>query len=91
MIFVDRTDEMARFRAALTQEKPSLVALYGRRRLGKSTLIKKVLSEQDVYFLADRSEAQHQRILLAKVLGQQFTDFDKVEYPDCYSDYNNSK
>ena len=67
MIFVDRTDEMARFRAALTQEKPSLVALYGRRRLGKSTLIKKVLSEQDVYFLADRSEAQHQRILLAKV------------------------
>ena len=82
MIFVDRTDEMARFRAALTQEKPSLVALYGRRRLGKSTLIKKVLSEQDVYFLADRSEAQHQRILLAKVLGQQFPDFDKVEYPD---------
>ena len=82
MIFVDRTDEMARFRAALTQEKPSLVALYGRRRLGKSTLIKKVLSAQDVYFLADRSEAQHQRILLAKVLGQQFPDFDKVEYPD---------
>lgn len=82
MIFVDRTDEMARFRAALTQEKPSLVALYGRRRLGKSTLIKKELSEQDVYFLADRSEAQHQRILLAKVLGQQFPDFDKVEYPD---------
>ncbi|MFW5599412.1 MAG: ATP-binding protein, partial [Bacteroidales bacterium] len=80
MIFVDRTDEMARFRAALTQEKPSLVALYGRRRLGKSTLIKKVLSEQDVYFLADRSEAQHQRILLAKVLGQQLPDFLKFEY-----------
>ena len=82
MEFVDRTDETARLKGALTREKSSLVMMYGRRRLGKSTLIKRVLSDTDVYFLADRSEGLHQRTLLAKVMAQVFPDFDKVTYPD---------
>ena len=82
MKFVDRTDEAARLRDALAGEKCSLVVIYGRRRLGKSTLVKRVLSEKDVYFLADRSEEQHQRALLAKVIAQLFPDFDKSSYPD---------
>ena len=82
MKFVDRIDETARLKDALAREKSSLVVMYGRRRLGKSTLIKKVLSDMDVYFLADRSEGQHQRILLAKVIAQVFSDFDKLTYPD---------
>ena len=82
MKFVDRIDETARLKDALAREKSSLVVMYGRRRLGKSTLIKKVLSDTDVYFLADRSEGQHQRILLAKVIAQVFSDFDKLTYSD---------
>ena len=82
MKFVDRIDEAARLKDALAREKSSLVVMYGRRRLGKSTLIKRVLSDTDVYFLADRSEGQHQRILLAKVIAQVFSDFDKLTYPD---------
>lgn len=82
MKFVDRIDETARLKDALAREKSSLVVMYGRRRLGKSTLIKRVLSEDDVYFLADRSEEQHQRVLLAKVIAQIFPDFDKLTYPD---------
>ena len=82
MKFVDRIDEAARLKDALTREKSSLVVMYGRRRLGKSTLIKRVLSDNDVYFLADRSEGQHQRALLAKVIAQVFPDFDKLTYPD---------
>ncbi|WP_221657939.1 ATP-binding protein [Bacteroides salyersiae] len=82
MKFVDRIDEAARLKDALTREKFSLVVMYGRRRLGKSTLIKRVLSDNDVYFLADRSEGQHQRTLLAKVIAQVFPDFDKLTYPD---------
>ena len=69
MEFVDRIAETARLEAALSGEKSTLVVMYGRRRLGKSTLIKRVLSEGDVYFLADRSEGQHQRLLLASGLG----------------------
>ncbi len=82
MKFVDRIDEAARLKDALARGKSSLVVMYGRRRLGKSTLIKRVLSENDVYFLADRSEGQHQRVLLAKVIAQVFPDFDKLTYPD---------
>ncbi len=82
MIFVDRTEETTRLKEAVSREKTSLVVIYGRRRLGKSTLIKKVLSESDIYFLADRSEGSHQRSLLAKVLSQVFPDFDKLTYPD---------
>ena len=82
MKFVDRIDEAARLKDALAREKSSLVVMYGRRRLGKSTLIKRVLSDNDIYFLADRSEGQHQRTLLAKVIAQVFPDFDKLTYPD---------
>ena len=82
MKVVDRIDEAARLKDALAREKSSLVVMYGRRRLGKSTLIKRVLSDTDVYFLADRSEGQHQRVLLAKVIAQVFPDFDKLTYPD---------
>ena len=82
MKFVDRIDEAARLKDALAREKSSLVVMYGRRRLGKSPLIKRVLSENDVYFLADRSEGQHQRALLAKVIAQVFPDFEKLSYPD---------
>ena len=82
MKFVDRIGETARLRDALSREKSSLVVVYGRRRLGKSTLIKRVLSDRDVYFIADRSEGQHQRTMLAKVIAQVFSDFDKLTYPD---------
>lgn len=82
MKFVDRIDETARLKDALTRKRASLIVLYGRRRLGKSTLIKRVLSDRDIYFLADRSECQYQRGLLAKVIAQVFPDFDKLIFPD---------
>ena len=82
MKFVDRLDETVRLKEAFAKEKPLLIVMYGRRRLGKSTLIKRVLTDTDIYFLADRSEGAYQRVLLAKVVAQQFPDFDKVAYPD---------
>lgn len=82
MKFVDRKEEIGRLQEAINREKPSLMVVYGRRRLGKSTLIKRVLTANDVYFLADRSESEHQRVLLAKMFAQIFPDFDKVSYPD---------
>lgn len=82
MEFVDRIEETARLKDALAREQASLVVVYGRRRLGKSTLIRRVLTDNDVYFLADRSEGRHQRELLSKVIAQAFPDFDKLVYPD---------
>lgn len=81
MKFVDRKEEKERLEKALNSERPSFIAIYGRRRLGKSTLIKKVLDPSDIYFLADKSESQHQRHLLSDVISQKFPEFNSVEYP----------
>lgn len=82
MEFVDRIEESKRLTKALSGKIPSFIVIYGRRRLGKSTLIKRVLSDRDVYFLADLSEASHQRTLLAKIISEAIPGFDSVEYPD---------
>lgn len=82
MKFVDRIEESARLQKVLGADKSAFVVVYGRRRLGKSTLIKKVLSAKDVYYLADESDATHQRTLLATMIAQIIPDFDKVTYPD---------
>lgn len=81
MKFVDRIEETHRLKTVLSRDK-AVVVVYGRRRLGKSELIKRALTDKDIYFLADRSEGPHQRELLSKVIAQSITDFDKVEYPD---------
>ena len=82
MKFVDRTEEQERLLAAINSQSPSFVVVYGRRRIGKSTLIKKVLSSADVYFMADQTERAHQIELLAKGIGMRFEGFDRVIYPD---------
>jgi AAA+ ATPase superfamily predicted ATPase len=80
--FVDRIEEQQRLKKALGRKGASFIVVYGRRRCGKSRLIKEVLSSNDIYFMADQSEAIQQRSLLAKVIGQRIAGFDKVIYPD---------
>ena len=82
MNFVDRTEEQKRLLKTLNGEKAAFVVIYGRRRLGKSTLIKKALNPTDVYYMADQTERAHQISLLAKEISLVLPDFDKVVYPD---------
>jgi len=83
MKFVDRENETKRLKRVLSQEGPAqLVIIYGRRRLGKSTLIRHVLTDNDIYFMADQTEQSQQLALLAKTIGTKIHDFDKVVYPD---------
>lgn len=56
--------------------------MYRRRRIGKSTLIKKVIFPNDVYYMADQTEHPHQIELPAKKIGLCFEGFDRVIYPD---------
>ncbi|MCQ2219118.1 MAG: ATP-binding protein [Paludibacteraceae bacterium] len=82
MQIVDRKDEQKRLRRVLQESSSSVfVAIYGRRRIGKSTLVKLVLNDEDVYFMADKSEQPVQRELLAMALSDSFPDFDAVKYP----------
>lgn len=82
MKFVDRIEEIERLTKVLSSDNTSFVVVYGRRRLGKSTLIKRVLSSKDVYYIADQTEAIHQREVLAKMISNVVPGFDKVIYPD---------
>ena len=85
MNFVNRIEEQKRLIDALSGENPSFVVVYGRRRLGKSTLIKKIMTDKDVYFLADQTETTQQIRLLAKEIAFKIEGFDKVVYPDWHT------
>jgi AAA+ ATPase superfamily predicted ATPase len=78
--FVNRIAEKERLQKALNQDSAAFIVLYGRRRCGKSRLIKQVLSSEDCYFMADRSEATQQRRLLSKELAKIIHGFDNVVY-----------
>ena len=83
MRFVDREYEILRLKHVLGKDgHAKFVIVYGRRRLGKSTLIRHVIDDQDVYFMADQTEQSQQLALMAKTIGTRFPDFDKVFYPD---------
>ena len=82
MKFVDRIEESKRLKQALNAEKSTFTVVYGRRRLGKSTLITRTLGKSDVYYLADQTDAKFQREVLAKMIATVIHGFDKVIYPD---------
>lgn len=81
MKFVDRNSETERLTRILNAETPCLVIVRGRRRLGKSTLIKRVLTESDIYYEADKTDASNQRDSLATVASHVFPDVNSAHYP----------
>ena len=83
MEFVDRDKELARLQKALGREKPQFIVVYGRRRIGKSTLIKKVMdfSRGDIYFLADKTSEPSQRQLFSATVDMVIGGFSMASYP----------
>ena len=52
--FVDRESELRLLEETYEQNKSSLIIIYGRRRIGKTELVKQFIKEKEhVYFLAD--------------------------------------
>ena len=82
MKFVNRIEENKRLKQAIHAEKSTFTVVYGRRRLGKSTLITRALDKNDVYYLADETEAKMQREVLARMVATVIPGFDQVVYPD---------
>ena len=82
MEFVDRKKELIRLQRALQRERTQFIVVYGRRRIGKSTLIKKVLNLQrgDIYFLADKTSEPSQRQLFSLAAEQSLEGFSMASY-----------
>jgi len=75
--FFDRKAALATLNRAWKRSKAGLALLYGRRRLGKTYLLQRFLSEIDdvarrCYYLADQSTAELQRLELAERLVEAF-------------------
>jgi uncharacterized protein len=80
-VFVNRTTEIARLVRVLGSDTAQLVVIYGRRRCGKSTLLKKVINDEAVYFSADMREAPLQIEALAQRIGKFVPGFANPVYP----------
>ena len=80
--FIDRQDSLERLQNAFLRETPQFLVIYGRRRIGKSTLIKEIMKDDDVYFLSDQTNETNQRALFAKTIAYCIPRFDKMIYPD---------
>lgn len=73
MDFLDRKEEIEELRRVLNPDTPPrFVVVYGRRRLGKSTLIKRVLGKSDIYYMAGDFVDNVQRDMLREQLAETF-------------------
>ena len=81
MDFVNRISELGRLKTALQRQKHQLIILMGRRRIGKSRLIREVLRPGDMFALADQSDAALQRVYMASIAAKEIQGFNEMLYP----------
>ena len=82
MRFIDRELEMGRLARLARERTGGFAAVWGRRRIGKSELLKEWCRRfNGVYTVADQSLAAVQREAFAIALAERFPDFADVTYP----------
>ena len=72
MAFYNRTNELNRLQTALRRERRQLIVVYGRRRTGKSTLLRRLLTENDLYFQASQTTRAYQIERFVDLLSERF-------------------
>jgi AAA+ ATPase superfamily predicted ATPase len=81
--FLDREQELKRIARALADPKGALVCVYGRRRLGKSRLVRRAIQgRRAVYYVGDDRDAAVQRAALAREMARLVPRFESVAYSD---------
>ncbi|PIV06627.1 MAG: ATP-binding protein [Syntrophobacterales bacterium CG_4_8_14_3_um_filter_58_8] len=75
MIFVNRDTELSFLRRAWQEDKSQLVVIYGKRRVGKTALVKEFSKDRPhIYFLADKAPDRDQLAQLSEKVGLHFQD-----------------
>lgn len=80
-MFVNRGEEISRLELALNQEKAQLIVIYGRRRCGKSALIRRMVDKDTVYFSSDMREMPLQIRSLSERIEKEVPGFSVPVYP----------
>lgn len=85
--FINRAGELEQLQKLYDSQGGQLVILYGRRRLGKTRLLKEFCTSRSyIYFMADRAGEQSLKrnlaLTMATMLGEPM--LQSVEYPEWY-------
>ena len=81
--FLDREEERSRLERLFARREGSLGVLYGRRRCGKSRLLREALPQKSVInYVGDDREGTLQRASLAREIERVIPGFARVSYPD---------
>ncbi|MEM3061843.1 MAG: ATP-binding protein [Candidatus Bathyarchaeia archaeon] len=73
--FINRKNEMKVLEERFNSDKPEFIVIYGRRRVGKTELIKNFSKNKPhVYFLSDRRSDREQLNEISRKIGEFFND-----------------
>jgi len=81
-MFVNRENEIKRLTRALKREEAQVIVIWGRRRCGKTGLLREVLNDESILFTADLRESPLQIAALATDISRLLPGFNQVIYPD---------
>ena len=89
MQFVDRIEEIDALRKVLRGKQPALVRVYGRRRIGKTEVLRKLCREdRGLYLLVDEADSRQQRDSLSRQVAAEARTI-MIPYPtwDAFLDH----
>ncbi len=74
-MFIDRKEELRSLNVKWAKAEPQLIVVYGKRRVGKTELIKQFIKNKPgIYFLADKRATIEQLRELSRLIGSYFND-----------------
>lgn len=75
MRFINRDEELKTLNNSWRYSSPQLFVLYGKRRVGKTELIKQFIKDKSaIYYLADKRTTKEQLNELSRLIGENFDD-----------------
>lgn len=81
-MFVDREKELKTLEERYRNKNAEFVIIYGRRRVGKTELIKKFIHNKPaIYYMADNRSINEQLEILSKIIGEFFNDEILINQP----------
>ena len=80
--FVDREQEMETLQSEYERKGSALVVLYGRRRVGKTTLISEFIKDKNALFFLASEESESQNRSAFKDKAAEFIDSDLLRNAD---------
>ncbi|MEA3548964.1 MAG: ATP-binding protein [Thermodesulfobacteriota bacterium] len=85
--FINRNSELSQLKTLYQKQSGQLVILYGRRRLGKTTLLREFCGDKShCYYMADKAGEQSQKKSLALAMATALQEplLQSAEYPEWY-------